>query len=301
MFVEKAETMQSIYWVITRNCTQRCPHCYIASESGGESLSLEDSRKIIENLPSEVEHVIIGGGETLLAKSLLYETLDLLYAKFRGKTRYSIQTNGDLLDDQTVEELLERHVSRIDISSIDDYHRNRQTREALDALLQTSGLKYLEFPALVDEEGLVPQAAYSFWGATPDLWLGGVWPRGRALKNNLWTANPAHNFCTIWSGARGFLDNGSSQQEINIRLSSALPCCPGTRVSLGDVRDVPLLDILERYRNDPVFLALNRGEPEAMGAEQGITRDFALQRIEELGSCCLWCDEFFEKYYMPAP
>ncbi len=289
--------MLSIYWVITRKCTQRCSHCYISSGSEGESLSEQDSEKIVRNLPHEIEQVIIGGGETLLTKGLLYRTLDSLYAKFGEKTRYMIQTNGDLLDEQTVEELLEKHVSRIDISSIDDFHNNRHTREYLDALLSSRGVKYLEFPAVADEDGYIPPAAYSFWGATPDLWLGGVWPRGRALKNGLWTHNPSHNFCNRWSGAVGFLDNDSPQQEINLRLSDVFPCCPGTKVALGDIRRDPLLEVLDRYRDDPVFLALNRGEPEAMGVEQGITIDLARQRIEELGSCCLWCDEFFSKYY----
>jgi len=293
----KGSTMQSIYWVITRNCTQKCKHCYIGAENGAESLSSDDAGKIIENLPQEVEQVIIGGGEVLLTKDLLYETLDMLYAKYGDATRYSIQTNGDLLDEQMVEELVDRHVSRIDISSIDDFHTNRHTREQLDAILSSNGVKYLEFPALCDEDGNIPSAAYSFWGATPDLWLGGVWPRGRALKNGLWTHNPHHNFCNRWSGALGFLDNGSPQQEINVRLSDVLPCCPGTKVSLGDLRHKPLLDILDLYRNDPVFLALNQGDPEAMGAEKGITIDIAKKRIEELGSCCLWCDEFFDKYY----
>jgi hypothetical protein len=208
-----------------------------------------------------------------------------------------IQTNGDLLDEETVGELLNRHVCRIDVSSIDEYHHNRRTREELDQILSSKGVKYLEFPNMVDEEGNIPAAAYSFWGATPELWLGGVWPRGRALENKLWTKNPAHNFCNRWSGAIGFLENGSPLQEINVRLSAAYPCCPATRIPLGDLREEPLLDILERYRDDPVFLALNRGEPEAMGIAHGISVEFGRERIEELGSCCLWCDEFFEKHY----
>ncbi len=46
-----------------------------------------------------------------------------------------------------------------------------------------------------------------------------------------------------------------------------------------------------------VSAALDRGEPEAMGAGQEIPVEYARARIEELGSCCLWCDEFFERHY----
>jgi hypothetical protein len=75
------------------------------------------------------------------------------------------------------------------------------------------------------------------------------------------------------------------------------PCCPGTKRILGDLREESLADILDRYRDDPVFQALNRGEPHAMGIVQGISVETARRRIEELGSCCLWCDEFFERHY----
>ena len=67
-------------------------------------------------------------------------------------------------------------------------------------------------------------------------------------------------------------------------------------LNLDRVSKEPLLEILDRHRGDPVFQALNRGEPEAMGIELGISVESAKKRIEELGSCCLWCDEFFEKH-----
>jgi len=244
-----------------------------------------------------VSQVILSGGEVLADKPLLYRALDTLSARYGDEARYMIQTNGDLLDECAVAELLAHRVCRIDVSSIDDFHNRWKTREQLERILDAMGVKYLEFPTFVDEDGNVPPAAYSFWGATPELWLGGVWPRGRAIENKLWIKNPSHNFCGIWSGALGFLDNDSPQQEINVRLSQAYPCCPATKIPLGDLREKDLLEILEEHRGKPLYEALNRGEPEAMGVEQGVSIDFARARIEELGSCCLWCDEFFQKYY----
>jgi hypothetical protein len=169
--------MQSIYWVITRKCTQACPHCYISAGADGETLDERDIERIVTNLPAEVEQLIIGGGETLAVKPVLYRMLDAAYARYGDATRYMIQTNGDLLDERTVEQLLEHHVGRIDVSSIDDFHGNRHTRGQLEQILNSKGLTYLEFPRQADDDGNVPAAAFSFWGATPDLWLGGVWPR----------------------------------------------------------------------------------------------------------------------------
>lgn len=289
--------MQSIYWVLTRKCTQSCSHCYISCGPDGESLSENDVDRIVENLSPTAEQIILAGGELLVVKPLLLRALDGLYSKYANKTKLMIQTNGDLLDEESVEEILDHHVCRIDVSSMDEFHNNRYARERIDGLLASKGMTFLEFPKVADDDGNVPPMVYSFWGSTPDLWLGGMWPRGRALENSIWSRNPAHNFCGIWSGGIGFLENDSPAQEINIRLSQAYPCCPATKVSLCDVRNEPLLDILDRYRDNPVFEALNKGEPVDMGIEYGISREFASRRIEELGSCCLWCDEFFEKYY----
>ncbi|MBI5116027.1 radical SAM protein [Candidatus Poribacteria bacterium] len=288
--------MQSIYWVITRACTQKCAHCYISAGPDEESLSEPEVEQIVRNFPEKASQIILAGGEVLLVKSLLYKALDTLYSRFGKNTRYMIQTNGDLLDERTVEELLGHNVSRIDISSIDAFHNNRKSLGHLNEIMNSKAVRYLEFPRFVDEDGNIPLAAYSFWGSTPDLWLGGVWPRGRALENGLWKRNPSHNFCGIWSGALGFLDNDSPQQEINVRLSHAYPCCPATKIPLGDLREKSLLDILDEHRGNHVYEALNRGRPETMGVEQGISVEFAKARIEELGSCCLWCDEFLEKY-----
>ena len=54
---------------------------------------------------------------------------------------------------------------------------------------------------------------------------------------------------------------------------------------------VELEAILARYRSDPLWEALNRGDPAGMGLD----REHAERRIRELGSVCLWCDEFFRE------
>ncbi len=82
-------------------------------------------------------------------------------------------------------------------------------------------------------------------------------------------------------------------QEIAIQLTTAYPCCPGTVEPLGDLAEEPLDAMLARHRGDPVWDALNAGDPEAMGVEAGFDREYAARRIRELGSVCLWCDEFF--------
>ena len=124
--------------------------------------------------------------------------------------------------------------------------------------------------------------------------------RAGGLKLGLAKLMPGHNFCNRWSGALGFLENGTSAQEISVQLTSVYPCCPGTVEPLGDLAEEPLAAILARHEDDPVWEALNNGDPAAIGLAVGFDREHAQRRIEELGSVCLWCDEFLRERLLVA-
>ena len=123
--------------------------------------------------------------------------------------------------------------------------------------------------------------------------MGGVWPRGRAFKLGLAKRMPGHNFCNRWSGALGFLENGSSAQEISVQLTSVYPCCPGTIEPLGDLAQEPLAEILARQDGDPIWEALSAGDPASMGIAAGFDR-------EPAQAVCLWCDEFLRERALAA-
>jgi hypothetical protein len=50
---------------------------------------------------------------------------------------------------------------------------------------------------------------FSFFGATPESWIGKIWPRGRDHQNELSTATLADNFCNGWSGGVNSLSTGT--------------------------------------------------------------------------------------------
>lgn len=162
--------MESIYWVISRDCNQKCPHCYNDSQPGAPGLNAEQVSQVITNLPKpdrcQVERIIISGGEVLVWPDLLFQALQELTAVTGGRTEMWVQTNGDLLDEATLQKLLEE----------------------------------------------------------------------------------------------------------------------------------PLIDMLDRCSQHPVYQALNEGRPEAMGESMGISESHGFQRSRELGNHCLWCDEFFVKH-----
>jgi hypothetical protein len=293
------ERCESLYWVFTQRCNDRCAHCYNLSGPRGATISLEDCLAIVANLPERIDRLILSGGEPLAERPKLYAILDALRERYRGATQVMLQTNGDLLTPERLDEILARGVSRIDVASVDRFHRLEGSRKAeLEALFRSRGMLDEATGPLITREDYLQRGilSFGFWGATEEMWLGGNWARGRALETGVWKKDGDHNFCAILSGAKGFLGGTELPQEISIQLWKINPCCPGTRRPLGDARVEKVAAVLRRHADSPVFQALNRGDPYAMGESLGIPAEYGRQRARELGSVCLWCDEFFGRH-----
>ena len=296
--------MDSIYWVVSRDCNQRCAHCYNDSAPGAPGLTAEQIDRCLAHLPEpgdiSLGRIIFSGGEVLAWPELLFHTLAGLHQRYGGATKLMVQTNGDLLDEPTLDRLLAHHVCRIDVSSMDLYHPRSTLgrRDHLARLFESRGVVEANTIARGNGSDISssPFLVYAFWGATEDTWIGPLWPRGRARQHNLSKAGPEHRFCADWSGAKGFLDYRSEGCEVNVQLADVYPCCPMTCRPIGSLLEEPLLAMLDRCARHPVYRALNEGRPEAMGEYMGITEEEGYRRSRELGNHCLWCDEFFTKY-----
>jgi hypothetical protein len=295
--------MESIYWVLSRDCNQRCPHCYNDSEPGADGLDLDEAAACVGNLPEPggvpIDRIILSGGEVLVWPDLLFHALDLLWERYGGAVRLMVQTNGDLLDDAMLDRLLAAHVVRLDVASMDKYHPKSTLKRQvyLQDLFESRGMAEANSIARgTGERGGGPPLGYAFWGALEGSWIGPLWPRGRAMQKKLSKAGPEDRFCADWSGAKGFLDYRGAGCEVNVQLADVYPCCPMTCRPIGSLLEEPLLDMLDRCARHPVYRALNEGRPEAMGESLGISEDFGYRRSRELGNHCLWCDEFFTKY-----
>ncbi len=298
--MSRFETYESIYWVFTQLCNDRCAHCYNDSGPQGERLSLDDCLAIVAHLPARLGRLILSGGEPLTERPKLYAILDAARAKYGTATEIMLQTNGDLLTPEILDELLAHGVSRIDIASMDRFHKHQGERRAvLEQLFQSRGLSGAQTDPLIARDTYLTtgRASYGFWGANEEMWLGGNWARGRAVTNRLWLRKPSHNFCAILSGARGFLGGTDLPQELCIQLWKLNPCCPGTKFPLGDARRDRVSAILDRVAAHPVFQRLNAGDPLGMGESVGVTREHATARNAVLQNVCLTCDEFFREHF----
>ena len=293
---------ESLYWVFTQLCNDQCDHCYNLSGPQGARISEAECMQIIENLPERIDRLILSGGEPLADKKLLYSILDRLQVRYGDRTQIMLQTNGDLLSGEILDALIEKGVTRFDIASIDRYHKHAGARLMdLAELFESRGVNGDDKDPLIEKDTYLVkgrQLSWGYWGATEDMWLGGNWARGRAMQKNIWKRDPQHNFCSILSGGIGFLSGAEGiPQEISIQLWRINPCCPGTFKAMGDARREKVADVLARVAKSPVFQKIDQGDPLGMGESIGIARDFAQARAEDLQNVCLWCDEFFEKYF----
>ncbi|HRE61080.1 MAG TPA: SPASM domain-containing protein [Micropepsaceae bacterium] len=297
-------------------------------------------REIIANLPADMTYEVTGrldaagrplrrrtllvmaGGELLIdgvREELFYPALDALRERYgRGLPNISVQTTGDIMTGRHIEEMVSRGVRTIAIASIDDYHAGMQGdrkfafMEKIRAMMARAGAREIGLGGARDKRLSEsthrpadddPGPFFLFFGAQPELWIGELWPRGRAWANGLSNASYETNFCARWSGGKNFLNYGRQGSEIAIEPDGAIyPCCLKTKAPLGNLTEEKLTDILDSLKGHPAFEAINAGDPEAMGLEMGWTREDyrnASTTTDPKGrafaNVCIGCDVFFKE------
>lgn len=295
---------ETIYWVFTQLCNDKCAHCYNSSGPQGTRMTDEECLSIISNLPDKIDKIILSGGEPLAEKKQLYLILDTLKEKYGEDQKITLQTNGDLMTEKILDTLLEKGVKGISIASLDRFHKHAGAKlDGLKKLFDSRGMvDAMPYITIGEKKNKIDPSwrTYSYFGANEEMWLGGNWARGRAMENDIWMKDPSHNFCTIQSGARNFLGGYTDViQEVSIQLWALNPCCPGTKFPLGDMRKEKLADVLLRISKNKVFQVLNTGNPLKMGEHIGITEAEAIKDTEVLQNICRYCDLFFIKNLDP--
>ncbi len=328
--------MESLYYVMCWQCHRRCPHCY---EDRFHPYTGEELRQIvaesqaafpaiIANLPPRMTFldaademrekrgkIILAGGEILHAavrEPILYPALELLHRRYKseGGIEIIVQTTGDLLTARIVSELLARHVTKISVSGLDAFHEGMESQHARDAL-------QAKLTALFEDHGMQPgdnqgpplatdpprAPSFSFFGANPDSWIGALWPRGRAMRNELSTATLATNFCNGWSGGLNFLQHRLNGSEVSIDPEgNVYPCCIKTRKAIGNLKTEPLEAMLDRLAGNPVYEAISMGHPERMGITHGWSVEKFLEKSQvtrpsgrAYRNLCVGCDAFHDE------
>lgn len=332
--------MESIYYVIAWHCHRRCRHCYeerfrpyvrgALHEVVAQAQA--DSPRIIDNLPERMLYrdledetvdgrfrektgrIILSGGDVLtdpIREAVLYPVIERLVAKYRdvGGVNVVVQTTGDLVTPRIIDELLARGVWMISMAGMDDYHvgmhgeRKLVLQERLVRMLEAAGMRRSGLQSTERKWHEEDGPLYSFFGATPDSWIGKLWPRGRAWANDLSTATLADNFCNRWSGGLNFLQHGLSGSEVSVDPDgNVFPCCLKTKAPLGSLVEEKLIDILDSLLGHPALEAISMGHPERMGLAHGWDVDTFIERSATVTpggrryrNLCIGCDRFHEE------
>jgi hypothetical protein len=338
--------MESIYYVMAWACHRKCRHCYEARfrpyvRGALDAVVQEAERnfpRIVAHLPARLTYldtsdpgpdgqfpekkgrIILSGGEALLdavRERVTYRVIDALREKYaaQGGVNIVVQTTGDLLTDAIVDDLLARGVWMISVASVDDFHvglegpaKQRAFVDRLTALFTRHGMRASGLAATTrnwhEEEGPL----FSFFGATPDSWIGKLWPRGRAWENDLSHATLADNFCNRWSGGLDFLRHRYNGSEVSIEPDGAVyPCCVKTKLPIGSLLEDGLIEILDSLAGVPAYEAITMGHPERMGLAYGWdeARFLAASSTITPGgrpyrNLCIGCDRFHEAMLGPV-
>jgi predicted Fe-S protein YdhL (DUF1289 family) len=338
--------MESIYYVMAWACHRKCRHCYedrfrpyIRGEL--EEVVQEAERnfpRILANLPERFTYldvddprpdgtfpektgrIVLSGGESLLdpvRERVTYKVLEGLRERYaaQGGIKVVVQTTGDILTDEIVADLLARGVWMISVASVDDFHvglegpaKQQAFMDKLTALFERHGMRRSGLSATTRNWHEEPGPVFSFFGATPDSWIGKLWPRGRAWQNNLSHATLADNFCNRWSGGLNFLRHQYNGSEVSIEPDGAVyPCCVKTKLPLGSLLEDSLIEILESLVGVPAYEAITMGHPERMGLADGWSEaEFLAQSRTTTPdgtpyqNLCIGCDRFHEEMLGPV-
>ncbi len=338
--------MESIYYVMAWACHRKCRHCYedrfrpyVRGEL--ETVVQEAQRnfpRILGHFPARMTYrdlddpqpdgtfpektgrVILSGGESLLdpvRERVTYPVIETLRDRYatQGGVKVVVQTTGDILTDAIVDDLLARGIWMISVASVDDFHvglegpeRQQAFVAKLSALFERHGMKSSGLSATTRNWHEEAGPVYSFFGATPDSWIGKLWPRGRAWQNSLSRATLADNFCNRWSGGLNFLRHQYNGSEVSVEPDGEVyPCCVKTKLPIGNLLDDDLIDILDSLAGVPAYEAITMGHPERMGLTYGWSE---AQFIAQSGTTtpdgtpyqnlCIGCDRFHEQVLGPV-
>ena len=338
--------MESLYYVMAWACHRKCRHCYEDRFRPYVRGALEDvvaeaernHSRIIDNfperftyrdmddpqadgsLPEKTGRIILSGGESLIdpaRERVTYRVIERLRSRYeaQGGVKIVVQTTGDLVTDAIIDDLLARGVWMISVAGVDDFHvgmegadRQRRFVDQLTTMFEAHGMRASGLSATTrnwhEEEGPL----FSFFGATPDSWIGKLWPRGRAWQNGLSSATLADNFCNRWSGGLNFLRHRYNGSEVSVEPDgSVYPCCVKTKLPIGSLLEDSLIDILDSLTGVPAYEAITMGHPERMGLAYGVTEDKFVASSRTLTpagkiyqNLCIGCDRFHERVLGPV-
>ncbi len=233
--------------------------------------------------PSErIGRIIMAGGELLIdpvREALFYPALDAVREKYgtRG-ARVSMQTTGDVVTPQILDELRERGVWMIAVASMDDYHVGMEGEkrlpfmENLKAMFEAAGFNPVPDASSGRDHLTEDGPFYVFFGAQPGQWIAELWPRGRAWER-LVESDDGNQFLRALVGREEFsqswLRRCGSRHRTERRRLSLLP--ENQTADRKPDRGTPRRHSRQPERSSGLR-GVERRRPAAHGQDDGVER-----------------------------
>ena len=153
-----------------------------------------------------------------------------------------------------------------------------------------------------------PGPLYSFFGATPDSWIGKLWPRGRAWQNNLSTGHDRRQFLQSLVGRPQLPAPPYNGSEVSVEPDGAVyPCCVKTQLPMGSLLEDNLIDILDSLAGVPAYEAITMATPSGWASRYGWSEERFLAQSHTstpngtpYQNLCIGCDRFHEQVLGPV-
>ncbi|MBT3231230.1 MAG: radical SAM protein [Calditrichaeota bacterium] len=293
---------RSIWLLITRKCPFECRHCYFCGSPNGESMTVDQVERVVNNLPTNLETLGISGGEPFTNPKLLKKTLEFIQTRnFPHLTNLTVQTLGFWARDRKrtiskVSELIDLGVNSFYVYGNDSWHieqgLNPQNPELLvDVLANEFGAiepeKMMSLNYLFDRDtitystrktGQILPIGRGKWGTTENEW--------QRVDTN--PVCPCRDFLKLNPNGYHYIVNFNGEVHF---------CLYQTAPSLGNIFERPLTQILKNARRRDIFQIMNRGDVREFASEiTDNSQQVAEKAISERGRC-IYCIDLLEKHF----
>lgn len=309
-FLRNTEKPRHIYkrisFAITRKCPLECRRCYFCGSKNGESIDLRSARKIIENLPNDLEGILITGGEPFTELSLVFGILKALKERKSPELgQIGIFTTGFWVKDKSYtrricKKLIELGVNYFVIGSFDRWHYEAGLkREKPEFLLNTlkNDLGAIEVTRSKNKNEDILKRVFAF---NTKLYVvpmadDTAFPIGRAMwaiKNEEKTIIPEPLFM-----CRDFL-NIKYGYDYVINFNGEYHFCLNCIAKpMGNIIEERFESILKRAKENILFSRIHQGDIATFAKEYfNLSKEETKRQLEKWGTCG-FCTHLFIEYF----
>lgn len=271
-----------VYLRITDNCNFECRHCCYKCSPGKDTMSFENIKNVLSNMPKNA-FLQISGGEIFTVKNLLYKTLEYIKDTEICKN-YGVQTNGFWIKDKecfekTLNELIGLGITAFDWAGLDRFHEEQGLNiDDISSILKDYRNKNIKFHSTEPRKN-----SYSYVRARPF---------GRA-KEALDESELCKEECDC-SINYYWIKNKGITLTINPNGNANLCCFNIDGLNLGSAIENPIGKLVENAVSDKFIEQFITRGAYAIAAEK-----FGDEKLDELLSrncICAICESMFKNY-----